>query len=348
MISRLSKPTQRIIVGLALSLLAHCALIWLPGIKFPVREPYLPPLIAKLEPLPHIAKPAAPDKKRRKTPAPVAADTHQEASPPPALPDLAITQESAAASSVVAAASEVVAASTVDSAVAAASSVAAEPVTPPHPPLPKHARLKFEVRLGKDGMTVGEAVHTLDIDDDHYLLQSTTRTTGLASLLKTYKLTQTSLGMTDGRLLMPRAYNEEKKDGGVSQSSNATFDTDSAKLIFSNGKEVALLAHTQDILSILYQFPPELPNSEFVTLSITNGRDWEQYRFEIATDKILITPLGKLHTVHFRKMHPDGKEGLEIWFAQEYRFLPVKVRHIASDGKIGGEAVITDIRVADN
>jgi hypothetical protein len=58
--------------------------------------------------------------------------------------------------------------------------------------------------------------------------------------------------------------------------------------------------------------------------------------------------MGKLHTVHFRKIQPAGKEGLEIWFSQEYRLLPVKVRHIEPSGKVGGEAVITEIRLSDN
>jgi hypothetical protein len=46
-------------------------------------------------------------------------------------------------------------------------------------------------------------------------------------------------------------------------------------------------------------------------------------------------------------LHPPGKEGLEIWFAQEYRLLPVKLRHIERDGSIAGEAIITDIRIAE-
>ena len=196
-------------------------------------------------------------------------------------------------------------------------------------------------------MTVGEAVHTLEIEGDHYVLEANTRTTGLASLIKNFKLAQKSEGLTDGRVLMPATFVEDKKDGSVTQNISATFDRVAESLQLSNGKQFSLQSDTLDILSMLYQFPSHLTNVEIVTISITNGRDWEQHRFEIAFGETLDTPLGELHTVHFRKLHPAGKEGLEIWFAQEYRFFPVKVRHIDADGKISAVAVITDIRVAD-
>lgn len=346
MIPALSKSTQRIIVGLAVSIFVHTALFWMPDIELPKHERYLPPLTAKLEPLPHFAQQATPKKKpKKKTPTPPSSNPATDQTP--AVPDMAIAQEVAAASSVVAAAAEDATVSPIEGDVSAASNVSAESPTPPRPPLPKHARLRFEVRLGNDGMTVGEAVHTLDIEGDHYVLEANTRTTGLASLIKSFKLSQKSEGLTDGHVLMPATYVEEKKDGSVTQDVSATFDRVAGTLQLSNGKQFSLQADTLDIMSMLYQFPSHLSNVEIVTISITNGRDWEQHRFEIAFGETLDTPLGELHTVHFRKLHPAGKEGLEIWFAQEYRFFPVKVRHIDADGNVSAVAVITDIRVAD-
>jgi hypothetical protein len=51
--------------------------------------------------------------------------------------------------------------------------------------------------------------------------------------------------------------------------------------------------------------------------------------------------------VHFTKLHGTNVEGLELWIAQEYRFLPVKLSHIERDGTVSAEVVITDIRVLD-
>ena len=90
------------------------------------------------------------------------------------------------------------------------------------------------------------------------------------------------------------------------------------------------------------------PQEEIVSINISTGKRLETYRFEIAFEEPLETAMGTLQTVHFRKLHAPKEEGLEIWFAQEYRLLPAKMRHIDRDGKIDAEAIITDIRVSDD
>ncbi|MDD2928281.1 MAG: DUF3108 domain-containing protein [Sideroxydans sp.] len=270
---------------------------------------------------------------------------------PPAASAVA-AHESDSPASQVAAASSLVAASSIVAASSVTASSAVSPmlaeVAPPRPTLPKHAFLKFQVRLGKDGMAVGEARHELEIDNGRYELTATTRTIGLARLVKSYKLVQTSNGTTDGVALYPEQYSEDKQNDGEQRKDSVKLDYSRQQLLFASGRKLPLKEPTQDILSILYQFPPLPEPGDVLPIAITNGRDWEQYKFEIATNEELITPLGKLHTVHFRKLHPPGKEGLEIWFAQEYRLLPVKLRHIERDGSIAGEAIITDIRIAEN
>lgn len=347
----LSTPEQRIIAAIAVSLIAHAIFLWMPHIAPPSISPELPPLMAKLEPVSRQARLPAVKKPRSKpsAPAPV--------TQPPIVEKVDVkeapVESSVVAASSVAEADSLAALATevpdATSAVVAASSVAeVTPAAPPRPPLPRHALLRFEVKLGKDGMVVGETIHILEFDDGHYKLDSTTRTIGLARMVKSFTLKQTSWGTSDGQLLSPRKFTEEKTDENGTQSHQATFDRDQNKLIFANGKEVDMPIDTQDMLSILYQFPPLPAEGNVLPISVTNGRNIDHYNFEITTDETLITRMGKLHTVHFRKIQPAGKEGLEIWFSQEYRLLPVKVRHIEPSGKVGGEAVITEIRLSDN
>ncbi len=348
MIVSLSTPKQRIVAAIATSLIIHVLLLWLPRVELPSLKPELPPLMAQLQAVeraPKLPKPKAARKKKTTTP-PVTAPATQVTSVPDA-------PEIVAASAVVAA-SEVVASeplAEVTSAVDAASSVEAASVTaaasPLRPPLPKHAQLKFEVRLGSDGIVVGETRHTLDFDEDKYVLISTTKTIGLARLVKAFNLNQTSYGVSDGQLLFPRKFTEEKIDDSKKEFHSATFNQATQMLEFDNAPAVALAPNVQDMLSILYQFPPLPAAGDVLAVAVTNGRNLERFNFEITTDEILITRMGKLHTVHFRKLQAPGKEGLEIWFAQEYRLLPVKVRHIEASGKIGGEAIIIEIRVSD-
>ena len=88
-------------------------------------------------------------------------------------------------------------------------------------------------------------------------------------------------------------------------------------------------------------------DDEIITINIATGKKFETFRFQVDFEESLKTAMGILETVHFRRLHKTNEEGLEIWFAQEYRLLPVKVRHLDRDGKIDGEAIITEIRVSD-
>ncbi len=362
---------KRFVLALAVSLSVHALLFWLPPIQLPEPEPDLPPLIAELVPLPSVhtsAKPKARPPRQPSLPpvaAPsiptnaasaVAAASSPEAATPAAASAVAVTEPAdqdikeaiiqAAAASSISPASTIGDSQAIDTASSPqpASAVAA---APPRPMLPKHAFLKFQVRIGKDGMAVADARHELKIEDGRYTLTATTRTIGLARLVKSYKLVQTSSGETDGIVLHPERYSEDKKNDGEARKDSVILDYASGELRFASGRKMPLEETTQDILSILYQFPPLPEQGDVLPIAITNGKDWEKYNFEIVTNEELITPMGKLHTVHFRKQHPPGKEGLEIWFAQEYRLLPVKLRHIERDGSIAGEAVITDIRIAE-
>jgi hypothetical protein len=211
--------------------------------------------------------------------------------------------------------------------------------------LPKRARLTFAISTGK-GFLVGEAVHTLEIDEGRYQLQAVTRTIGLARLFKSYTLTQNSSGSYGRAGLVPEQFMEERKDGSGTKRTTAQFDHATQFARFSSDREVALPPGTQDILSILYQFPP-LQGVEIAAVSVSNGKKIEKYEFEIVADEEIETALGTLLTVRMSKLHSPNQEGLEIWLAREYRLFPVKMRFIEKNGEITGEAVITDIRVSE-
>jgi hypothetical protein len=224
--------------------------------------------------------------------------------------------------------------------------IEAEP-EPQRPVLPKQARLQFDVYQGQGSFKVGEAIHTLDIQNGRYLLKADIHTTGLAGMLKSYRMEQTSSGLATQYQLTPEQLTEEVIDSNGKQSSRIQFNWETHSVQFPDGRETPFPKQAQDILSILYQFPVLKPGVEVVSIFIATSKQAEEYRFEIVFEEKLKTPIGVLQTVHFRKRHKANQEGLEIWFAQEYRLLPVKIRHIDSSGKIAGEAIITDIRVAD-
>ncbi len=351
-----------------MSILAHGLILWLPLIQLPVFEKTLPPLEAKLIPIP--AGKTGSHKHRTKPrvvpqPEPVAQAIPEQpmaASAPLAASEPVVASSTNAASAPIEA-SEPVATSAPISAservaakapLAASSPVVAEPVAAvateveaKRPPLPKHAKLSFSVYLGESGIKVGESVHTLDIADGHYTLKADAHTTGLVHIFKTYHIEQTSSGTATAHTLKPDTFTEIITQSSDQEINRGDFDWIRKMIHFSNGSEASLPPQTMDILSTLYQFPPMRERDQIVTISIATGKNVENYRFQVDVEEPLKTEMGTLQTVHFRRLHNSHQEGLEVWFAQEYRLLPVKVRHLDNSGKIDGEAIITDIRVSD-
>lgn len=332
----LHTPQRRIALALAFSLFLHLLMLWLPEIELADQAVPPPPLTARLEPLsPPVAKPApAPESHAEATPTapePVpAADLppppeDDKKAPPQAAEPLPPEEPKPA--------------------------VAERPVTPAaapsRPPLPKHAQLRYDVSQGDDNFKIGEAKHTLDIQNERYVLKSEVKTTGLVGLLKSYRLVQTSAGKADAYFLQPETFSEEIVESKGTQKNRATFDYAAKKISYANGNERPLAPETQDSLTILYQFPAVPSHAEIIEIALSTSQSAEKYRFEIVTNEELETPIGKLQTIHFRKLRAFNTEGLEIWFAREYRWLPVKISHIDRDGSITAVALIREIRVSD-
>lgn len=348
MIAALRTPARRIAVAALLSVLVHGVFLWLPDIQLPHNQPDLPPLLARLEPLPArparpVAKPAA-KPKPGKPPKPAIKPASPATQPDKLLPPPAIEAASAVeAVSSVAAASSVAVAPAVD-----ATPVVAEQKTEPPPPLPKHAQLVFAVYKGTDNFRIGEVHHQLDISGDEYTLKAVTQTVGLAKWIKNYQLTQISRGKVDKYGLQPGSFEEEKIIDHNKQSLNATFDWPTQTLHFSQGGVTALPADAQDILSIFYQLSQLRMNREVIPLAVSNGKKLEIYNLEIGGGiEEITTPMGKVRTLHLRKIHPPGESGFEIWLGLEYRLLPMKYLQIEPSGEVVGEIAISEIRLAD-
>jgi hypothetical protein len=326
--------SRRIAFAFAISLLLHSLIMWGSNIQLPRFKSSLPPLTAKLEALPSAA-PAKPKQKSK----PAAINTAPEPAPQTGAPP----QDIPLAASAVVAESELVAAS---NAVETGTLAAETDKATERPSLPRHAQLTFAVNKGTGHFRVGEAIHTLEIDDGRYVLHAVTKTVGLVKLFKSFELTQNSSGSYSKYGLQPEQFFEERKERSGTQSITAEFDHAAQRAHFSHGGETVLPPDTQDVLSIMYQFPP-LQNVEKAAVSVSNGKKIERYEFEIVTNEEIETAIGKLLTVRLSKLHAPNEEGLEIWLAREFRLFPVKIRFIEKNGEITGEAVITDIRVSE-
>lgn len=342
MTALLSSPARRIALAVALSVLVHALLLWLPQISPPHFEPPpLPLLSAKLIAIPkqvrqppkprHAAPPKPPVKKARQhTKLPQPAST-----PPITRPDTAGTPAPAETTA------------TAPQALAI-DGTASSIEKPDVPPLPAQAQLVFAVYRGSDHLYIGEIKHELKTGDGHYTIRAVTRTVGLARLFKSYDLTQTSSGLLtrDGDL-KPERFTERRIDERGTQKYSSEFDWAAHKATFSNGTTSMLPDRSQDFLSVLYQLSQTLLDKGAVPVEISNGKKLEKYHLEVIGQEDIITPMGKQPALHLSKLHPPGEEGLDIWLGLNYRLLPIKFRHIDRAGEISGEIEIKEIRVSD-
>lgn len=332
MIALPQTPAGRITLAIALSLLAHAVLLFAPMIELQPGEVPLPPLIAKLEPLPKTVAAPAPIKKPQPKPQPVpsAPDTTKSEDHPTGNP---ATEDAVSA------------APGIDEDPHATAGIAPE-VQPAHP-LPKHAQLTFIAYKGTD-FAIGEARHRLDIAaDNSYKLTVGMNTTGIASIFKTFELNQQSSGTVSALGLHPGEFTEARNTAKGKEALKANFDWVEHNLSLSNGSNLQIPEQAQDILSFMYQLSQLPLDKGTIPMYISNGKKLERYELVVGEEEEIVTKLGKLRVLPLRKVHAAGEEGLDIWLGLEYRLLPVKIRQIDRAGQIAGEMVISEIRVSD-
>lgn len=336
MIALPQTASGRIALAIALSLLVHALMLFTPLVKLTPSEPPLPPLTAKLEPLPAIAaaprvkRPAKPRPKPKPVEAPVAApvtepvpDAPPVATPPPEPPAPEAT-------------------STPEPSIAQP----AEPAKPAHP-LPKHAQLTFIAFQGTS-FEIGEVLHRLELRaNNRYSITVNIKTTGIASVFKRYESMQLSSGTMTPQGLHPNSFTEVRVTSNGRENYSANFGWEAKTISFMDDTQAALPEQAQDIVSVLYQLS-QLPLDQRVfPMYISNGKKLERYELEIGEEELVETRMGKLRGLPLRKVHGPGEEGLDIWLGLEYRMLPIMVRQIDRSGNIAGELRISDIRVAD-
>jgi hypothetical protein len=206
-----------------------------------------------------------------------------------------------------------------------------EPAAPVLTELPGKGRVRYSITRGEAGFVVGQAVHTWEHDGLAYKLQSVTETTGLAALFKPARVVQSSQGEVTAEGLKPREFRHERV-GGLD---TASFDWVRGVVAYA-GREDAVVAGTQDMLSMYYQLVLLAPKSGVLEMPIATGRKLETYRMEIVGEEVVALPSGERRALHLKAR--SGGDTLEVWLSvgkdAGTRGLPLKIRFIDRKGEI--------------
>ncbi len=343
-------PSDRILVtAVALSLAIHlAALLGTPRFEFGWSEsaepspPLEATIIARAEP-PAARAPAPPPprpKSRPKPPPPTAVEPAQPASTSvldapspdgeadPGAPDLAENPASERSAEV--------AEHPAPAPIVEAPASAAYPL--------RRARLVYDLfyltSLEANNPTkVGEVRHRWSQDGRKYEVESVAEAVGLLSLVFNGKFVQRATGELRADGLHPAQYTLDRGRGDRTEV--ARFDWPQGQLALAwkgESRTLPLPAAAQDPLSLMHQLYFLRPMPASGTIAVATSRKLYRSSFELAGGQTLLTPLGAVRTLLFRRQEPDGA-ATELWADLDRSLLPVRVRAIDKRGNVVDQVI---------
>ena len=212
----------------------------------------------------------------------------------------------------------------------------------PRLPSPSYVDIDFDVK--RIGFGSGRAHYRYQVEPEgRYSLISEMEALGLASIAFSGKRIETSVGRITAEGLQPEAYRVEVT-GKPDKFQAANFNWGNMKLTLKTAKTETveeLPEGTQDFLSFLYQFMfvPPLNRMEW---PLTNGKMVRVYNYQFVSEEVIATKFGQINAYHIAKSSGDAEEKTDVWLAEDYRFIPIKILKKAKDGS-GYEFIATRI-----
>jgi hypothetical protein len=216
--------------------------------------------------------------------------------------------------------------------------------------LPRRGRITYNLYYGNERSFIGRAAQTWEVENDDYILASDAETGGLVDLFRPQRLHSISRGKITPDGLKPDSFLTSRTRRGRTDASRARFNWDSGSLTYGDAREsntAPLQPGTQDLMSFVFQFVLLPPQPGRYQLPITTGKRLEVYGFEIRAEERIDTPIGTVRALPIRQLSRAGDEGIELWLAAEYRYLPVRIRHFDREGNLSGEQIVNEIRISE-
>ena len=130
--------------------------------------------------------------------------------------------------------------------------------------------------------------------------------------------------------VMPFHYTYKRTSVGKNKDEQLSFNWTTHTIDnLTSGKSFPFdsAAKIQDHLSYQLQMREDLiagkSNFEY---TITNGRKFKKYRFEVVGDETLTTPLGDVKTVKVKRTNTSDDTVIHAWFAKSFQYLLVQLQ----------------------
>ncbi|MBK6638646.1 MAG: DUF3108 domain-containing protein [Rhodocyclaceae bacterium] len=172
-------------------------------------------------------------------------------------------------------------------------------------PVSRQGTVRYYVRRGDDPMVLAHIDYEWRHDGKSYELRSVFETVGMLAALKPTRTAMASQGEVSAEGLRPLSFRNEKKK----RTDTAEFDWN-AKTVSYRDEKAALLAGTQDLLSLYAQLAWLVPR-EALDISVATGSKVEAYRITAQGEEKLTVAKKQIAAVHVSAQTDD--ERIDFW-----------------------------------
>jgi hypothetical protein len=215
-------------------------------------------------------------------------------------------------------------------------------------PLAPQGAIQFDIYFGANRFLVGHSELSWRIADDRYRLATNGKTIGLAALFYPFGMSSTSEGRVTAAGFEPDFFRLDQTGRKGEKQFRVEFDRAAGIARFtdpSGVRDVPLRPSTLDILSLVCQLSVAKLEPGPLRLNLTNGRKLDTYDVEVGPQEIVETPMGDLRAVYVKQVRKPGDEGIEVWLAVDFAYLPVRMRFTDRKGSIAGEQLVTAVQL---
>lgn len=206
--------------------------------------------------------------------------------------------------------------------------------------VPKSIKLTYEVK--RNGKLFGHVTETFTQNGKQYKLESITKGIGVYALLGERKLLSQGDVTKDG--LRPKHF-ESLQSNSAKKTLINDFDWKSRVLnmqVKGEKKQESLIAGTQDLLSVMYQFMYKPPVAGPLKLAVTTGKRLKTHQYQVNKQAApLVTEAGQFKVLEL--VETDDADAKKIYLATEKYALPVKI--VVQDDGATLEQLITQITI---
>jgi hypothetical protein len=215
-------------------------------------------------------------------------------------------------------------------------------------PMPPQGTIHFDLFYGAHRFLVGRSQLSWEIADGRYRLASSGKTVGLGALFYPLGMSSDSAGRITAAGFEPEFFRLDRTSRKGEKQFRVAFDRDAGVARFSDAegvREVPLRPSSLDILSLICQLSVARLEPGPMQLNLTNGRKLDTYEVEVGAQEVVETPMGDLRTLYVKQLRKPGDEGIEVWLAVDFAYLPVRLRFTDRAGSIAAEQIVSAIQL---